>query len=146
MLSSSVPPVISGMCWNWPRFLKHTLPFPREQSHSHTSWWLNGKAVDTASLYKTQTQEDYSKDDYKDGIGFGLQASTKIRITSVTHGTSFCQLYSWLHVSALIARHQAFYNRWYMRNYILQRTCNNTKSNFRKTPSCFTIIDIKGYS
>ena len=36
-----------------------------------------------ASLYETQEKEDYSKDGYTDGIGFGLQASTNTRITLV---------------------------------------------------------------
>jgi hypothetical protein len=70
---------------------KHRLPFPRKQPHSHISWWLNtGNAVDTVSLHKTKTQEDYSKDGYRDGTGF-LQASKNIRITSVTQNTSFYQ-------------------------------------------------------
>jgi hypothetical protein len=144
MLSSSIPPVTSGMCCNWPRTLKHSLPFPHKQTHSHICWWLStGYTVDTSSLYKTQTQEDYSKDGYKDGTGFGLQASTNTHITSFTRSTSFYQVYSRLHVSDLIAsQHQAFYNRWYRKNYILHRTCSNTKANFRKTPWSFTIPGI----
>jgi len=38
-----------------------------------------------ASLYKTQKNEDYSKDGYTDGIGFGLQTSTNTRVNLVTH-------------------------------------------------------------
>jgi len=91
----------------------------------------------------TQAQEDYSKDGYKDGIGFGLYANTKIRIASVTNSSSFHQSYTWLHVSALIAsQHRPSIIVDTGKNYILHRTCTNTKANFRKTSSYFTITGI----